>query len=127
MRNRLCITLVVLFAIGFGSMTVSAQGVARINVPFAFVAGSTELPAGDYEIRVLNQDGNQLAILRLADRQTFNVPVITRISAREGKTAQVVFDKSDKNYMAEVYLPGIDGFHLQGAPGKHTHTKVVGK
>ena len=127
MNKKLCITLVVLFAIGFAAKIAPAQSAAKITVPFAFAAGATEFPAGVYVIRVPS-NATYLLIRRIDSSDTSNVSVITRISPRDDKTAQVVFDRAgEKYYLAEVYIPGIDGFHLQGAPGKHTHTKVAGK
>ncbi len=52
------------------------------------------------------------------------VAFLTRLSSREGNP-QVVFDKDgDTYFLSEIYLAGKDGYHLQGAPGRHTHVKV---
>jgi hypothetical protein len=100
----------------------------KVEIPFAFIAGKTELPAGSYELSVNNSNSTVLAVRSMAKGgQSLQVHVLTRVSARPDSPS-IYFDKTeDKAYLAEVYFPGTDGVHLQGAPGKHTHTKVAAK
>ena len=52
------------------------------------------------------------------------MPVTSRLSDR-GNEALVVFDKEGElYYLSEIFMPGIDGFQVKGATGKHTHVKV---
>ena len=47
------------------------------------------------------------------------------LGQRPANESSVTFDKvGDAYYLAEVYISGSDGYHLQGAPGPHTHVKV---
>jgi hypothetical protein len=47
------------------------------------------------------------------------------LSQREGEPGEVVLDKVDNElYLSEIYIIGMDGFFLQGAPGKHKHLIV---
>lgn len=42
-----------------------------------------------------------------------------------GSEPQIVFDKTESEYyLAEVHIPGIDGFDIRHAPGEHSHTRV---
>ena len=124
MRQSVLVFVVVLFVLGV-SVVAFAQQAATVDIPFPFIAGTTEMPAGRYQIKQSDPAANNLSIRRMDNNNTIQVPVLTRISDRGETTAQVVFDKTeDKNYLSEVYIPGIDGFHLQGAPGKHTHRKI---
>jgi hypothetical protein len=56
------------------------------------------------------------------------VRVITRLADLGGTEPKIVFDKTEKaSYLAEVHLPGMDGFDVQHAPGEHSHTMVPAK
>jgi hypothetical protein len=123
-KQVLAVASVFVIALWVGGVLAWAQKSAVVDIPFTFIVGSTELPAGKYEIKP-NESANGLVVRSVGKGETVNVQILTRISSRGESTAQVVFDKSDdKRYLAEVYLPGTDGFHLQGAPGKHTHTSI---
>ncbi len=129
MKNKqvLAVTSAFVIALWVCGVMAWAQSSTVVDVPFAFVVGKTELPAGKYEIKS-NESANGLVVRSVDKGETVNVQILTRISSRGEKTAQVVFDKTDdKRYLAEVYFPGTDGYHLQGAPGKHTHTRLTGK
>ena len=96
-----------------------------VDIPFAFYAGEKMLPAGTYEIEGTNQEG-ELKLIESRTQRTAMVQVFTRISQRD--RVEVVFDRTaDKNYLSEVYMPGMDGFLIQGAPVRHTHTVLKAK
>jgi hypothetical protein len=117
------VPLVGMLLIGFTTSGFAQSGVAKVEISFPFQVGDKEMPPGNYEIRSA-PSGNFLVIRSSADGQSTQVPVITRISSRAKETA-LYFDKSDgKSYLSEVYFGGMDGFHLKGSPGKHTHMKV---
>jgi hypothetical protein len=98
----------------------------KAEVPFAFVAGDTELPAGQYEFLHKESQGNLLQV-RNAKGAVINVPILTHLSARDDGPG-IYFDKTEnKAYLSEIYFSGIDGVHLKGAPGKHQHAKVAAK
>ncbi len=125
-RRLLFVSSVIAIVLSVGGMAAWAQNSGAVKIPFVFTAGDKELPAGQYTIRP-NANGNGLTVINLDTNVTVIVPVLTRLSARPGKSVQMVFDKTeDKSFLTEVYFPGMDGFHLQGAPGKHAHTKVEG-
>jgi hypothetical protein len=99
----------------------------KAEVPFAFIAGETEMPAGQYEFTHKESQASVLQI-KNAKGAVFNVPILTHLSPRADSTG-IFFDKAEDNkvYLSEVYFSGIDGIHLKGAPGKHQHTKVAVK
>jgi hypothetical protein len=122
-RNIVRVTLAGLFLqlLGFSAF---AQNIVKAEIPFAFVAGTKELPAGAYEFSVTS---NNVLMVRSAKSGDMVVPILTRLAPRPDAPI-IYFDKSeDKSYLSEVYFSGVDGVHLQGAPGKHTHTKVAVK
>jgi hypothetical protein len=93
-----------------------------LNVPFAFKAADKTFSAGTYTITAMKENKNTLSIRNSKTGEETTIPFITRLSPRDGTKGSVVFDKvNDQSYLSEIYLPGLDGFHLQGAPGEHTH------
>ena len=96
----------------------------KAEIPFAFVAGDTEIPAGQYEFVHRESQANLLQV-KNSKGVVFNVPILTHLSPRSEGPA-IYFDKTEgKNYLSEIYFSGIDGIHLKGAPGKHQHEKVT--
>jgi hypothetical protein len=117
-----------LLALAIAGITVSAWAQVKsavVSIPFAFYVGNEQLQPGKYEIKPSDATASHLTLRRVDNNDTLQVQILTRISNRGGRDAQIVFDKTeDRSYLAEIYIPGIDGFHLQGAPGRHTHTKL---
>jgi len=115
---------VTVFALGIGGTLAYSQS-AVVDVPFKFKVGNSELPPGPYKIAQVDRNSNMLTVRNVATGDSAVVAFLTRLSPREGDRSIIVFDKvGTKSFLSEVYLPGIDGYHLQGAPGKHTHVKV---
>jgi hypothetical protein len=99
-RFILIITLLVTFIIGLSSLTLLAQDVVRrnVSVPFDFVFGDTRLPAGSYEIQLL--DSGMVMLLNSkqpeieADAAT--LPLLERVSTA---TPELVFAHIDQDYV----------------------------
>jgi hypothetical protein len=83
----------------------SAQVVERVavTVPFAFVAGSSSLPAGAYSIE-LNREGNRM-ILRSEDRSGSNaVMLVTNSLGANPDKSYAIFHRYGSHYfLAEVW------------------------
>jgi hypothetical protein len=95
------------------------------KVPFAFVAGNSVLPAGNYEIGVADPTTNILEIKSHDTSKAWLVPYVTRLSARGDEKSLLVFDvQGDKKYLSELFAPPEDAFALEGARGMHTHETV---
>jgi len=123
-KPKLVVLAFALLAFTMVGSVAYAQAVVA-NIDFPFKAGKTTFPAGKYSI---NQSPEEELTIRSMDTgKGVIVPFTTRLSPREDNAALVVFDKDgDQYYLSEIYMPGIDGFALTGAPGKHTHVKVKG-
>lgn len=103
--------------------TTAYAAALEVNIQFPFKAAGKDYPAGKYRIEAVLQT-EELTIQDEGTGKKALLAFTTRLSAREGE-AQVVFDKlGDQYYLSEIYLPGIDGFELRAATGKHTHVKV---
>jgi hypothetical protein len=98
---------------------------ATAQIPFEFRAGKKVLPAGTYifdashpkKVVICNQKGVTVA----------EVPVPTRLAQRDHSSndASLVFDKvENEHFLAEFWLPGVDGFFLVGAQIEHTHVAI---
>ena len=121
-----------LFAAASAMGTLSAAGpyafiqgapVLSAKVPFEFLAGDVNLPAGDYEIQQANE--STLMIRNHATSKMTPVLIVTRLAARGSDQVTLVFDQAEgKNYLSEVHVSWGDGFALRGAAAKHTHVSV---
>ena len=108
------------------AQTMSSSSVVA-DIPFSFIVSGKPLPAGTYrfapsdnllQITVTNTKGNESAMSI----------VNTRLSPRSANEASLVFDVAgNDHYLAEIYVPGMDGFQVPCAPGKHTHVVLKAK
>jgi hypothetical protein len=127
MRKHVISLLTILAVAG----SLSAVGQAGTNlladIPFSFVVGTKTLPAGQYEFQPSN---NELEMIVRNQRtgESVLLPVLTRLGPRSDRDAEVVFDvAANQHYLAELHVPGIDGFAFKAAAGKHTHVGVKAK
>ena len=97
-----------------GSIVANAHidSVLRIeaNVPFAFSVGDTTLPAGKYEIKMLDDRTPNLLILRSADGDTSVIFGTENAQRRDNQPAQkteLVFNKvGDKYFLSQIWVSG---------------------
>ena len=99
-----------------------AQKSLQANIPFAFKVGDKQLPAGNYQF---TRDTNDQSIRVVSQKDSAVTLVLTRLAAGIHTTPQdahVVFDKMGEQYwLAEIWIPGIDGFDLHNMTEKHEH------
>jgi len=93
---------------------VSAQAQSRnrqqltVDVPFAFSVGSSELPAGEYTVRVVNP-GSDRAVLQFSklDGQANALVRTTEITGWANKKAKLSFRHyGDQYFLAQVWMAG---------------------
>ena len=119
-----------------GATGAFAQGTFKI--PFAFQAGGTSLPKGEYS--VVQKDDSHLTLRQEATRKEFQVPFTKRLAQPSPPLAepQLVFDvvgnfaPSYTEYvtdyvLAEVWLPGTDGFLVHTMKGAHKTQTIKGQ
>ena len=93
---------------------LSAQSV-HVTVPFSFVAGSTNLPAGDYTIELNRRTGAM--ILRSDDRSGKSVMMVAKNSdwARNPDKTYTIFQRYGAQYfLAEVWREGAGQTLIRG-------------
>jgi len=116
----------VLFALVAGVASAQSAKKVQFETSFSFLVNDKEMPAGKYQLEAMAGQGPASLVLR--NTQTNDkvmVKVITRLADLGGKEPRIVFDKTDKaQYLAEVHIPGMDGFDVQHAPGEHGHTTL---
>jgi hypothetical protein len=108
-RNLITILSVVVLSLLLNATGVYAQSYAKAKVPFAFNVGAKQLPAGTYEIRVLDQSPNEIMI-----RNTETTAAAVSIARNEGPRdteSKLVFDRIGNQYfLIEVWNGlGADG------------------
>ena len=109
-----------------GTAQITPPGVIA-DIPFSFMVAGKSLPAGSYSFSE-NAATDTITVMSMTGKQSLMPPILTRLSPRSGDEAQVVFDVvGTDHYLSEIFMPGLDGFGLKGAPAKHTHTIIKGK
>ena len=77
-----------------------------IRVPFDFVAGQKQMPAGRYTVRRVRSDAESALLIRSEDGRTTAV-VMTNAGDPGPRRAALVFRQhGDRYFLAEVSMPG---------------------
>ena len=119
-----------------GAAQAFAQGTFKI--PFAFEAGGTKLPAGQYW--VAQKDDGHITLRQEATGKEVQVPFTKRLAQPSPALAdpQLVFDvvgnfaPSYTEYvtdyvLSEAWLPGADGFFVHTFKGAHKSQTIKGQ
>lgn len=130
-RRSLSVVGAVAVLVGLVAGVASAQGPKKVQfeTSFAFLLDGKEMPAGRYQLEALSSQGPTTVLVRsLQTSDMVMLKVITRLADLGGSESRIVFDKTkDTHYLAEVHVPGMDGFDVQHAPGEHSHAVVPAK
>ncbi len=127
MKTRITIALSVVSILAVALAFGQSQGsMARLDIPFKFMVGKKEMPAGKYEF--VRQTGQQSSLLlRNMDtsKATF-VSIIERLaetSPLEKHKARVVFDTvGDQKFLSEFWpADNEDGFLVGVTKGEEKH------
>jgi hypothetical protein len=113
-----------------------AQGTFKI--PFAFQSGGKKFGAGDY--RVDHKGDQQIVLHQVSGGNEIVIPVLKTLPQTNPPAAepQLVFDavgNFEPSYteyvtdyvLAEVWLPGQDGFLVHETKGGHSHQTIKGQ
>ncbi len=137
MKHLAVMSVVILaFALIAGATVAYAQGTFKI--PFKFEAGGNKLPPGEYW--VAQKGDGQLTLRQESTGKEFQIPFIKRLAQPNPSVdaPQLVFDMvgnfepSYTEYMtdyllAEMWLPGEDGFLVHITKGAHKLQTVKGQ
>lgn len=104
--------LVVITTLAFvTAMASNAQSKGRqlsANVPFQFIVGDREMPAGQYRIGGISQESDAGIAVRRADRSRNSIRLSNSVQAAQpAKQSMLVFHRyGDKSYLAEIWTAG---------------------
>jgi len=99
----------------------------KADIPFSFTVEGVQMPAGNYTFNY-SPTMDSISIANRSGKQTVLSPVMSRLSPQSENEAEVTFGVVGKDhYLSEIYMPGMDGFQLPGAPAMHTHVKISGR
>ncbi len=77
-----------------------------INVPFDFVAGTKQMPAGRYNVRRVREDAETALIITREDGRSAAIVMTQQGKANPGAAALVFRQHGDRYFLAEVSMPG---------------------
>jgi hypothetical protein len=110
-----CLTAIV----GFAQMS----DIVKVTMPKGAMVGTVKLPAGQYTIRDISDDGNASSVFQIrSDSGTMVVAPVMRISEPDNKRAdhtEVVLHRDGRNYQVDkIWFQGRDyGYQLLTAIG----------
>ncbi len=122
MRSKM-VAVVGVFIIALAVTSALAQGPSlKAKIDFPFSVGTKTYPAGTYTF--IKEDPAN--VFRMTGEKMEAVaPVLTRIASMMPNMDAVVFDVvGDKYILAEIWIPGDDGYVVAMTKVKHEH-KVV--
>ena len=137
MKRLLVLAVVALsFALVVGKPVAYAQGTFKI--PFKFEAGGKSFPPGEYW--VAQKGDGEIALRKEPNGEEVPIPYIQKLEQPKPpvEEPQLVFDMvgnfepSYTEYMtdyvlAEVWLPGEDGFLIHTTKGAHQNQTIKGQ
>ena len=90
------------------AVAVNAQvlGAIVINVPFDFVAGGKQLPAGRYNVRRVRSDSETSLLIRSEDGRSTAIVLTQQGEANPSAAALVFRQRGESYFLAEVSMPG---------------------
>ena len=77
-----------------------------IRVPFDFVAGNKQMPAGRYTVSRVKSDAETALVIRSEDGRSAAVVLTNTGEANPGAAALVFRQHGERYFLAEVSLPG---------------------
>ena len=136
--KRLAIWAVAAIAVVLVAGSTQAFAQATFKIPFTFQAGGTSLPKGEYS--VVPKDDSHITLRQESTGKEVQVAFTKRLPQPSPPLAdpQLVFDvvgnfaPSYTEYvtdyvLAEVWLPGADGFQVHTMKGAHKTQTIKGQ
>jgi mono/diheme cytochrome c family protein len=125
MTARNLATIIVLTLLVVASARGETGTVLSANVPFAFEAGGTSLPAGTYQFTFHSRD--QSIVISGANTGEIKLHVISQLAgASLFKDTGLVFDAYQGHHvLSEVWIPGEGGALVNATPKEHPHEMVI--
>lgn len=112
MKNYLALAIATMALVGLLATTTQAQSSGsqkmRAHVPFAFNVGSRQLPAGEYNITVLNPNSDRKVLqIRSTDGRAAAIIHTVGTSANAPEKSRLVFRRyGDRYFFAQAQATG---------------------
>lgn len=90
------------------AVAANAQVLHRVvmRVPFDFVAGEKQMPAGRYTVQRIKSDAESALLIRSDDGRSTAVILTNTGEPRPGNAALVFRQHGERHFLAEVSMPG---------------------
>ena len=106
--------------LGMFVSSAHAEGLVTVKVPFPFIVGHKEFPAGQYDIRNVEDIGSVMSIEGEGTNNRSVAFVLTMPAAGgdpAGNEPALVFVRHENTYrLSEIWESGAEGRALQGLP-----------
>jgi hypothetical protein len=124
-RFSITVSLLIVLAMALAYGQSPAVSV-RLNIPFKFMVGKKEMPAGKYEFAIPGAEASNLLLRNSDTSKAMNVHIIERLAGIHSsghQNAGVVFDTvGDQKFLSEFWPGGNeDGFLLGVTKGEQKH------
>ena len=120
--NRSVFMPVMLVFTAFLGASAFAADTATGKIPFPFLVGDQQVPAGVYLFKVDRVDAT---VTVRGPKKANTVGFVTTMAAKAHSTAtdaDFVFDKVGETYtLSEIWMPGAEGVLVHATKGKHQH------
>lgn len=106
-------TLLILTLVGLaGFLNAQTRTIAKAQVPFAFVANSTAMPAGECTI-ALDVNGRTLMSISSGERHILTLPIADESPSARKKTALVFHRYDNRYFLVAIKRQGGTGYQLR--------------
>jgi hypothetical protein len=114
-----------------GAVAGYSQEVHRltVDIPHPFSISGSQMPAGRYNVELEGQSHRTVALRSADGKESAQGMIVTVISAPQGAADQprLVFDNvGGQHFLAEIWMPGHDGFLMSGFKNdsEHKHSAI---
>jgi hypothetical protein len=84
-----------------------AQELLAVNIPFDFVAGKTQLPAGEYTVKVAGPANTVILVSRKDSNASAFLVTNAAVSAEPQSESKLVFNRyGDRYFLSQVWTEG---------------------
>ena len=123
----MCVVSIFAMALAYGQSDVS---LGRVDIPFKFMAGKKEMPAGKYEfvkqglqpsLLLRSEKSGKATLVRIRER------LAAAVNSSRDQKARVVFDTvGDQKFLSEFWPAGNEDGYLVGiTKGEEKHEVVT--
>lgn len=99
-----------------GASPAHADQMLTTTVPFDFIVGDARLPAGDYIVTEMSQDGMVSIASKDRERTAF-VLTVRAVFDRKASTTELVFERfGGQNFLSQIIGEGRQGREILLAP-----------